>query len=57
MKHRYTVCICGHFRHQHSGEAGMGKCLASDCSCKRFKKPEPFDLMTELRQRHPAKMR
>ena len=57
MKHKYSVCRCGHFRWQHSGDTGAGRCLAQGCSCKRFKQPEPFDLITELRQRSLNKMR
>jgi len=57
VRHRYSVCQCGHFRWQHSRDTGAGRCLAQGCSCKRFKKPEAFDLMTELSRREPMKMR
>jgi len=57
VRHKYSVCVHGHFHWQYSGDTGAGSCLAQGRSCKRFNKPETFDLLAELRRRKLTKMR
>jgi len=57
MKHKYSVCGCGHFRRQYSGTTGVRRGLTQECLHKRFKKPETFDLVAELSRSKLIKMR
>ncbi len=50
--HKYSVCVCGHFRWQHNGA-----CKAEGCDCSIFTKPEHLDFLEELKLRKPMRMR
>ena len=50
-EHKYSVCICGHFRWQHNDV-----CKAKGCSCTKFTKPKHIDFLEELKSRKPMRM-